>query len=78
MILDTIMKSFKLFFVGVSFFLLFVQAKAQDSTSTQAMTLEQCIDYALKTNVNMINARLDVEVAKAQVGEVKAMGLPQL
>ncbi len=72
------MKSAKLFFVGVSFFLLFVQAKAQDSTSTQAMTLEQCIEYALKTNVNMVNARLDVEVAKAQVGEVKAMGLPQI
>jgi outer membrane protein TolC len=71
------MKSAKLFFIGMSVCFLFTQAKAQDSTSTQ-MTLEQCIEYALKTNVNMINARLEVENAKATVGEVKSMGLPQV
>ncbi|MFT5617033.1 MAG: outer membrane protein [Arenicella sp.] len=72
------MKSAKLFFIGMSVFFLFTQVKGQDSTSTQAMTLEQCIEYALKTNVNMLNARLEVETAKATVGEVKAMGLPQI
>lgn len=53
-------------------------AQAQDDASSNQMTLEQCIEYALKTNANMINAQIDIKTAEATVGEVRAQGLPQL
>lgn len=44
----------------------------------QPLTLEQCIEYALKNSVNMQNAIIDQEIAQAKVKETVGIGLPQI
>jgi len=41
-------------------------------------TLKQCIDYALEHQSTYLNTSLDAEIAKARVGEIQAVGLPQI
>lgn len=41
-------------------------------------TLQQCIDYALNHQATYQNSKLDVEIAKAKVGEIRGIGLPQI
>ncbi len=48
---------------------------AQDST---AFTLEQSIAFALKNRASLAAARTQQDEAKALVGEIRAMGLPQI
>ncbi|MBC8112162.1 MAG: TolC family protein [Verrucomicrobia bacterium] len=50
-------------------------------TSVQAQTgytLQQAVDYAVKNNVSVKNASLDVTNAKYRINEVKSVGLPQI
>jgi outer membrane protein TolC len=42
------------------------------------MTLQACLDYALQHHPSMKEAQLDVQSAEAVVGEVRAIGLPQV
>ena len=53
---------------------------AQDNTEEKnnKMTLDECIEYAFKNNASMIDAKIDIELAKSTVGEVRAQGLPQV
>lgn len=50
----------------------------QDPNQQQKFSLQACIDYALENNENVINASLERDIAKAQVGETTAAGLPQI
>lgn len=43
-----------------------------------ALSLQDCIDYALKNSVSAKNARIDVELQKAQNAEVTGRTLPQI
>jgi outer membrane protein TolC len=52
-------------------------AQEQQST-TGTMTLDQCIEYALRNSVNAQNAILDQDIAKARVKETTGLGLPQV
>jgi len=52
-------------------------AFAQESQSGP-MTLDQCIQYALRNSVNAQNAILDQDIAKARVKETTGLGLPQV
>lgn len=54
-----------------------VPGMAQDSESG-SFTLEECIDYAMQHNANAKNERLNISIAKAQIGETVAQGLPQI
>lgn len=73
---------------SVFFFALFLgtDLKAQENTQNSAnstkdlenYTLEQCIEYAIQNRVEVKNAELDNQIAKAKVGEVRATGLPQV
>lgn len=54
----------------------FLTLKAQNDTLK--MTLQECVDYALKNSNAIKNASLDEQIANAKVGEVRAIGLPQL
>lgn len=73
---------------SVSFLFLFTgsQLKAQENTQNTVIstknlenyTLEQCIEYAIENRVEIKNAQLDNQIAKAKVGEVRAQGLPQV
>jgi len=47
-------------------------------TSTTTMTLDQCIDYAIRNSVNSQNAYLDIDASKARVKETTGLGLPQV
>ncbi len=51
---------------------------AQETEQKQEFSLQTCIDYALKNNVDVINSSLERDIAKAQVGETTAEGLPQI
>ncbi|WP_229217030.1 TolC family protein [Dyadobacter luteus] len=51
-----------------------VPSRAQDSN----FTLKEAVDYAIKNNINVKNAQLDAVSAEAQIGEIRAAGLPQL
>jgi outer membrane protein TolC len=48
--------------------------RAQDGN----FTLEQAVDYAIKNNINIKNSQLDALAAEAQIGEIRAAGLPQV
>lgn len=52
-------------------------AWAQDS-GPRVFTLEESIEYAIQHNASVKNERLNKGVAKAQVGETTAQGLPQI
>jgi outer membrane protein TolC len=51
---------------------------AQDTTSVRRFSLNEAVDFALKNNVNVKNAQLDATSANARVGEIRAIGLPQI
>ena len=50
-------------------------AKGQDA---QSFSLQQSIDYALRNRASLNATRNEERIAKAQVGEIRAMGLPQI
>jgi outer membrane protein TolC len=61
------------------------ELKAQGNTQTASSkkdlenyTLEQCIEYAIQNRTEVKNAELDNQIAKARVGEVRSIGLPQV
>lgn len=59
------------------------QGNTQNSANTSAKnlenyTLEQCVEYAIQNRTEVKNAQLDNQIAKAKVGEVRAIGLPQV
>jgi outer membrane protein TolC len=57
---------------------LFVLALANTSRSQSAMTLQECIDYALNNNAQVKNAHLSHDMSKARVKEFLADGFPQV
>lgn len=52
-------------------------AQQQNQTSN-TLTLEECIQYALENSVNIKNAVIDEEIADARVKETRGIGLPQI
>lgn len=60
------------------FVLLVGLASAQTVLAQTTFTLQQCIDYALENSVNIKNATIDEEIAKARVKETIGIGLPQI
>lgn len=57
--------------------LLSCQVFAQDPAS-RGYSLQQAVDFALVNNVNVKNAQVDIKSANARVGEIRAIGLPQV
>jgi outer membrane protein len=66
------MKTYSLIFL---FFLSFTNLLAQTDSS---FTLQQCIDYALKNEVNIKNAEIDQQISESQVKETRAIGYPKV
>lgn len=50
-------------------------AIAQDQIS---MSLQECIDYAMSNNTQIINADYEKQIADTQIGETLSQGLPQV
>lgn len=56
-----------------------IRSSAQTTPPAQQnYSLKQAIDYALLNNVNVKNAQSDTKSANARVGEIRAIGLPQI
>lgn len=53
-------------------------SKAALAQQSQAFSLREAVDYATKNHVNVKNAQLDLMTAVARIGEIKAIGLPQV
>jgi outer membrane protein len=64
----------KIFLIFI--FLIFNSALFAQTENT--FTLQQCIDYALINQVNVVNSQIDESIAKGRVNEVKALGTPQI
>ncbi len=50
---------------------------SQDTTKT-SFSLKEAQDYAVANNLNLLNAKLDIKIAKAKILETTAIGLPQV
>lgn len=55
-----------------------VLAEAQQAQAPRALTLDECIQYALDNSIAVKNAVLDEEIADARVKETRGIGLPQV
>ena len=53
-------------------------AWAQTAGGGQSFSLQQAVQYGLQNSVQVKNANTDVAIAKAKVGEIRSIGLPQL
>ncbi len=71
-------KKLLLLAAGLSLFGLPSHLLAQDSTGVRRFSLDEAVDFALKNNVAVKNAQLDIAGANARVGEIRAIGLPQV
>lgn len=58
--------------------LLFTTVSSLAQEETLKLSLEEAENYALEHNYALKNAKLDIDQANAQVGEIKSMGLPQI
>jgi outer membrane protein len=62
-------------FFSSLFFLFSLAVSAQPDSS---YSLKRCIDYALLNQTSIRNAQSDLGIAKAKVGEIRSIGLPQI
>ncbi|MFW5757509.1 MAG: TolC family protein [Bacteroidota bacterium] len=65
----------------VFFILVFISGFLYAQEQTEApmeVSLEQAVEYALKHNYEVINAKADARIADKQVWEITASGLPQV
>jgi len=63
----------------ISILLLFLETKHKNLLAqNQSFTLQQAIDYAVKNNISIQNAELDVKIAEAKKKETTGIGLPQI
>ena len=53
------------------------RAFSQEASST-SFSLDQAIEYAIKNQVNVKNAQVETEIARARTNELIAVGLPQV
>ena len=70
-------KALFLSFVCTLFFASFISAQTPGATN-QTMTLEQCIEYALKNNIQIKQSQLNTELSKVTLTQSKANLLPSL
>jgi outer membrane protein len=61
--------------LSLAFLPIIINAQAQDATP---LSLQQCIDYALKHNYTVKNAALDVLIQKAQINEQVSGAYPHV
>lgn len=69
---------YKIYVVLVFMFLSKLALTQDNANQLQKYSLAEAIDFAKKNNPGIKNAKLDIDKAKAQVNEVRAIGLPQV
>jgi outer membrane protein len=58
--------------------LLAIASSAAAQETVSRLTLNECLEYALEHNNNIIIANLEIDAAKAKTGEYLSTGLPQV
>jgi len=72
------MKTIRYLIFGQLLFMLLVSSvTAQDSVRVFSLSLEQATQFATEHNASVLNAELDIAIAKKKVWETTAIGLPQ-
>jgi len=72
------MKTIRYLIIGQLLFMLLVSSvTAQDSVRVFSLSLEQATQFATEHNASVLNAELDIAIAKKKVWETTAIGLPQ-
>lgn len=69
------MTSIKKVLLLSAIYLLGVQAQAQETTP---FNLKQCVDYALRTNLDLMKSKLDEQNVSNRINEYRSSGLPQV
>jgi outer membrane protein TolC len=72
------MNFFRLLIFGTWLTVFPVIMSAQENTGPLKLSLKQAQEYALQNNNSILNANLDVEMAKKKVWETTSTGLPQI
>lgn len=54
------------------------ETATESAETNMTFSLAEAQEYAVQNNLNVKNSRLDIEAARGQVNEVKAVGLPQV
>jgi outer membrane protein len=57
---------------------LLLEAQNRDSVAASTLSLKQAIDYAMKNQVSIQNADLDIQITEAKRKEVLGIALPQI
>src|SRR5665213_1299520 len=61
------------------FFCISSNIKAQKATNeTYSFSMQQCVDFAAKNQVDIVNSKYDEVIAKAKINEILGSGLPQV
>ncbi|HEX3006663.1 MAG TPA: TolC family protein [Bacteroidales bacterium] len=71
------MNFFRLLIFGTWLTTFPVIMSAQENTGPLKLSLKQAQEYALQSNRDVKNAKIDIEIAKKKVWETTAIGLPQ-
>lgn len=58
--------------------LLLTSGAIAQQSGQKSYTLQECIDYALENNAEIVNANYEKEIAETQIGETLSQGLPQV
>lgn len=59
-------------------FVMLTGAAVAQQEGAKSLSLQECIEYALNNNQDVINAAYEKEIAETQVGETLSRGLPQV
>lgn len=59
-------------------FVLLTGAAIAQQEGAKGLSLQECVEYALNNNQDVINAAYEKEIAQTQVGETLSRGLPQV
>ena len=66
------------FFIKTILLIILPYVALSQQDSTLKLSLNSAQDYAILNNLNLENARLDIESAEKKVWETTAIGLPQV
>jgi len=66
------------YMLGVCLVLISGLSQAQTTTGSDGWTLEECLNYAIENNEQLKISQFDEEIAQAQIGQIRAQGLPQI
>ncbi|MGB3183973.1 MAG: TolC family protein [Cyclobacteriaceae bacterium] len=53
-------------------------AQGEGEVQSDAFSLDEAVEYAMENNLNIRNTTLEESIAKAEIGDIRATGLPQV